>query len=115
MRKAFLIALLFISPVRAEVMTLSCFPINDQQHILIIRNESIASISWNNGPLNKATAEDDSEFLIITQRGDAGIFRLVYDLKSGEAYGGTQFKDGRDMRTYFKCTKKINENSDRYS
>ena len=115
MRKAFLIALLFISPVRAEVMTLSCFPINDQQHILIIRNESIASISWNNGPLNKATVEDDSKFLIITQRGNAGIFRLVYDLKSGEAYGGTQIKDGRDMRTYFKCTKDFGKKEEKIS
>ena len=104
MKQLMVAVVLITTPATAKNATLSCFTDDRQQHVVIVGNGGDVRLSWNGGPYNYGVAEIDKDYLVVQQYGNAGTFRLVYDTKSGMAYGGTQFYDGRDNRMPFKCS-----------
>ena len=104
MKWLIIVGALITTPAVAKNAVLSCFTSDNQQHVVIIGNGGDVRLSWNGGDFYTGVAAMDDNYLVVQQYGNAGTFRMVYDPKSGMAYGGTQFYDGRDNRMPFRCS-----------
>jgi hypothetical protein len=101
--KCFLCGLLLITPAYANDAVFTCKFANTNEQMTAFGSNGDVRIQWNGGEFQHGTAEYSDPWLVITQVGGNGTFRMMYNTTSRRAYGGTMFFNGKETKSEMFC------------
>lgn len=69
----------------------------------IVTIEGFDYIQWGSGKFEGIVSKFNPPYLVITQYGYKGTFRMVYDVPKGVGYGGIEAFDGQKFEGEILC------------
>lgn len=100
-----IIALLALLPsaAYAKMTALVCVFKPTKERFNIISREGNDFIQWGQGPFSAVNSSLDEGFLVIAQYGETATFRMVWDPKTGQGYGGVVSFDNKEVKGEIIC------------
>lgn len=96
MKKIILAAMLLVTPALAEnPATLVCY-FQSGEHFTVVGSGGTSMIQWDDKGFRSAATAFEDPWLTVVEASDSGNkFKMAFNVKTKEAYGETQFTDGR--------------------
>jgi len=106
MRKIIVAALaLFASQASAKDTALVCVFKATGERFNLVSIEGADYIQWGTGKFEGIVSKFENPYLTVTQYGQMGTFRMVYDAPKGVGYGGVVSFDGKEMEGEILCAR----------
>ena len=99
----FALLALFPSVAHAQMTALVCLFTPTKERFNIISRDGGDFIQWGQGPFSAVNSSLDEGYLVIAQYGEKATFRMVWDPKTGNGYGGVVGYDNKELKGDIVC------------
>jgi hypothetical protein len=103
MKKILFLLLFFATPAFAGDSFFVCVFKETGERFNIVTINGQDKIQWGTGDFESVISNFDGKFLKITQIGRIGVFKMAFDVKSGEGLGVFEKFNGEKMKGEILC------------
>lgn len=103
MRKIIVAALMLFATQASASSALVCLFKPSGERFNLVSIEGADYIQWGTGKFEGVVSSIEDQFLIVTQYGYKGTFRMVYNVNTGQGYGGVVAFDNKELKGEILC------------